>query len=321
MYTFEFDRYRFDPADGRLTERSGEAEVHLRPQASRLMEHLVENPSAVIDRETLIRIVWGEDAVVDFEAGLAALMRELRQALQKLGGDPQLIETVPRRGYRLRSEVKRVSRREPERPVQARRPRTFLFTAALAVGFGIVAMVLVAAFSERSSFKLFGLFESKPQAASGTPSSRTDRVHALAILPIERFGAEADPPARAGILLADQLLAELWQAELDNLELIGRAGMRPYAGREDVSAAVARDLGVDLLIEGSLRVDAGQWRVDVRLLSLPPGRVVWSQTISGDEASLPTTRIATELVEQLRRDWPEMLATLDQSPGRDNTAR
>ena len=106
MRALEFDKFIFDPADGRLASRAGSAEVHLRPQAGKLLVRLLSQPRTVIDRDTLVRAIWGEDTVVDFESGLAALLRELRQAIQSLDGDPALIETVPRRGYRLRADVR-----------------------------------------------------------------------------------------------------------------------------------------------------------------------------------------------------------------------
>src|SRR6056297_1355299 len=287
MRVFEFDKFLFDPADGRLARRGDSAEVHLRPQAGKLLLRLLAQPHTVVDRGALIREIWGEDTVVDFESGLAALLRELRQAVQSLGGDPALIETVPRRGYRLHTDVRRIenSARHSARSGDAR----WKTSAAIA------SVVLVAA-------ALAAVAWWRHSPVSGLAS---DSPHQLAILPLERFGDPDHPPARAGILLADGILAALWRADLDNLELIGRAGMRPYAGREDVVSAVAADLGVDLLIEGSIRFTDDGWQVDIRLMQVPPGRVVWSQTLAGEDPALPTGAVAAELVSRLAGDRSE----------------
>lgn len=301
MQSYEFDRFTFDPADGRLGVVSGPDEVHLRPKASVLLGRLLAAPQTVIDRETLVREIWGEDAVVDFESGLAALLREVRQAIQALGGDPALIETVPRRGYRLRTEVRRRDdfRPGPAVPQSGRRSGRRRAVTGIAGGIGIALAVAAAV-----------LAIDWPRD-SALPAGDAPGPYQLAILPLDRFGDPGYPPVRADILLADAILAALWRAELGRLELIGRAGMRPYAGRQDVVAAIAADLGVDLLMEGSVRVSSGGWQVDLRLLQVPPGRVVWSYAIEGEEPALPTDAAASELVERLAEAWPELRKDLN----------
>ncbi|MEX2499671.1 MAG: winged helix-turn-helix domain-containing protein [Wenzhouxiangellaceae bacterium] len=291
MQNYQFDQFIFDPADGRLGRVDEAGDVHLRPQAGSLLLHLLEHPQTVLDRETLCHAVWGPDAVVDFESGLAALLREIRQALEKLGGDARLIETVPRRGYRLRAEVGRASENAPpnNKTPDNKSPGHAVWIVATLV---ILAAALV-------------WWRSEP------PPVPAARPYQLAILPLERFGDPDYPPAQAGILLADGVLAALWRGELEHLELIGRAGMRPYAGREDVVSAIAADLDVDLLIEGSIRADSGQWQVDLRLLAVPSGRVIWSQTVDGNDPALPVSDIAGTLVDRLRQDWPRLRESLD----------
>lgn len=293
MQIYQFEQFVFDPADGRLARVDGAGEEHLRPQAGSLLQYLLEHPQTVVGRETLCREIWGEGAVVDFDSGLAALLRELRQALERLGGDPQLIETVPRRGYRLKVEV---SQDSVGAAANSRRPGHAVWL------FGSV-LILAAAFA---AFILW---------RSDVPPTGWSGPHQLAILPLERFGEPGLRPDRAGILLADSILAALWRAELEELELIGRAGMRPYAGRDDVVAAVAADLGVNLLIEGSIRAEPERWQVDLRLLAVPAGRVIWSQTLDGNDPVLPVSDIARTLVGQLSGEWPQLRDSLDSGRG------
>lgn len=309
MKIYEFDEFRFDPADGRLAARAGSTEVHLRPQAGKLLVRLLAQSRTVVDRDTLVAEIWGRDTVVDFEAGLAALLRELRQAIQSLGGDPALIETVPRRGYRLRAEVRQIEHDErsmtaPRRRRNSKTPMVVATIAATIAAIVVAAIVVVVMLRDGGAWWRNG--------TGAAPGQVPDQTHQLAILPFERFGDPDYPPARAGILLADGILAALWRTELERLELIGRAGMRPYAGREDVVTAVAADLGVDLLMEGSIRFAPDGWQVDLRLLQVPPGRVVWSHAIEGGEPPLPTGAAASALVDQLAEAWPELRKELNQ---------
>ena len=171
-----------------------------------------------------------------------------------------------------------------------------------AIAIGLVMLLAVTRWSAIAWWRSFAGFRDD---ATDSPSisSQSCRLIASAIRII--------PREQAGILLADGILAALWRAELENLELIGRAGMRPYAGREDVVSAVASDLDVDLLIEGSIRFASDDWQVDIRLMQVPPGRVVWSQTVAGDDPALPTGAVAAELVDQLADDWPEIRKELN----------
>lgn len=302
----QFGPCQFDPSDGRLTGPTSDQAQTLRPQLGRLLEAFIEQPGEVLDREHLCRAVWDESAVVDFESGLAALLRELRQALDKVGAGSDLIETVPRRGYRLRVDP------EPT-PVAAgsagRGP-----SRRAAWGMVAVALVVVLAVS---LLLLNGSESGSLPGASPTVSSTSLPVEppggdpSLAIVPFEVYGpsdqSESDA-RRLQLLMADSLLARLWQAELPGLVLIGRTAIRPYETRQDLAVAVAEDLGVDLLLEGGLVFDRDDgWRIDARLLRMPQGNVLWSgqaDWVGGPNRSLAEP--AENLVSQLVLAWPAL---------------
>jgi DNA-binding winged helix-turn-helix (wHTH) protein/TolB-like protein len=293
-----FDQFAFDPADGRLERLDGGAAVTLRPQVASLLNALLDAPRTVIDRERLCRAVWGEGAVVDFDAGLAAIVRELRQALEQLGGRASLLETMPRRGFRFGADVRRESApvpgvtadtRDAGVPGPARRSRRWLLLAALAS-----AMLLAWLIARWAN----------PPLAPLPPDDAGELT--LAVLPFERLDDAPADSTRLELLLADAMLVQLWQAELDGVALIGRATLLPYGSREDVAGAVARDLGVRLLIEGSIVRDGTEWQVTARLLDMPHGRVAWSETVTWrDGDALPVRDSAIRLVESLGRAWAE----------------
>jgi TolB-like protein len=146
------------------------------------------------------------------------------------------------------------------------------------------------------------LYASAPERRDGAAAAM-DVSRTLAVLPFQAY-QQPDTAPRLELLLADALLAELWRAELADVVLIGRATLLPYAGREDVAGAVARDLGVGLLIEGSVIRDASGWRVTARLLEMPAGQVLWSATETAPGAGpLPVQEVVERLVGSLEAAW------------------
>ena len=290
-----FAHCRFQPDDGQLAAEDGSGRLEkLRPQAARLLQFLLDNADEVIDRERLADVVWSDGRIVDFEAGLAALVRELRQAFVAVGGSAEWIETIPRRGYRLRfPEESNAAQAVPPPPSDS---PTFKLGPATAEGTASNArsarrrqrqrLVLVLSLGLLAMIVLGSLLG--PQRAELPTETIRPQTPSLAILPFDVFAdlaASSMQAERLQLILADRLLAALWEASPEGLALIGRAAINPYRGRDDVAQAVAQDLGVDLLIEGVVlpHGDAGL-TVEARLLQMPQGQLLWTASIEWPEA-------------------------------------
>ena len=85
---------RLDPAQ-RTATRAG-ARLPLSPKEFAVLEYLLTNRDRVVSAEELLDRVWDE-AADPFTTTVKATMNRLRTKL----GDPPLIETVPRAGYRI----------------------------------------------------------------------------------------------------------------------------------------------------------------------------------------------------------------------------
>jgi Tol biopolymer transport system component/DNA-binding winged helix-turn-helix (wHTH) protein len=99
---------RFGPfaLDVRSGELRGDGRaVTLQDQPLRLLTALLENPGELVTRDELRRRLWPADTYVDFEHGLNAAVKRLRDALGDSAETPRYVETVPRRGYRLAAAV------------------------------------------------------------------------------------------------------------------------------------------------------------------------------------------------------------------------
>jgi DNA-binding response OmpR family regulator len=85
---------RLDPAH-RVASRGGEP-LALTPKELALLEYLLTARGRVVSAEELLERVWDENAN-PFTTTVKVTIRRLRAKL----GDPPLIETVPRGGYRI----------------------------------------------------------------------------------------------------------------------------------------------------------------------------------------------------------------------------
>src|SRR5579863_7800962 len=109
---------RFGPfevdLEGRRLLKSGMA-IALREQSFQVLTALMERPGEIVTREELRRRLWSSDTFVDFEVALNSAVSRLRDALGDSASSPSVIETIPKRGYRLIAPI-------PKRPAVAVMP-------------------------------------------------------------------------------------------------------------------------------------------------------------------------------------------------------
>src|SRR5712664_2509455 len=94
-----FGLFEIDVPAGELRE-SG-VKLKLQEQPFQILCMLVEHPGEVVTREELRNRLWPADTFVDFDHGLNAAIKRLRDALGESAEKPIFIETLPRRGYRF----------------------------------------------------------------------------------------------------------------------------------------------------------------------------------------------------------------------------
>src|SRR5258707_5827857 len=75
--------------------------VLLREQPFRVLRMLVERAGKIVTREEIRQTLWPNDTIVDFDHSINTTIKTLRRALGDSAENPQYIETLARRGYRL----------------------------------------------------------------------------------------------------------------------------------------------------------------------------------------------------------------------------
>lgn len=95
---YEFGRFRVNDSEKTLLE-NGEI-VHLPPKVFDTLLLLVENSGRIIGKEEILQTVWADSFVEDNN------LQQHISLLRKTLGDAQIIQTVPKRGYRFTATVK-----------------------------------------------------------------------------------------------------------------------------------------------------------------------------------------------------------------------
>ncbi|WP_405282935.1 winged helix-turn-helix domain-containing protein [Gaopeijia maritima] len=204
---------RFDAESGDMRGPDGRS-GRLAPQPARLLALLVAHRGSVVSRAEIADHLWPAGAG-DADAGIAFAIREIRKGLEAAGADADLVETIPRRGYRLRARP-RVDQGAARAPTGAR--VAMLATVAL-VAWAVVTL-----------------------APRGTPG--------VAVFP----WADANDPSidtAPPVDLGARVTTRLTRAFADRLGVIGPNGVADLEGPTDTDGAAA--LGACLVISGSVR--------------------------------------------------------------------
>ena len=220
-----FGPFTLDGHSGEL--RNGPTRLKVPDQSIAILQALLERPGELVTREALRNRLWGPDTFVDFEAGLNAAVRRLREALNDSADVPRYVETLPRRGYRFIAPVEGASSAAPPAPaalVGAEAPASAPTETARAGRVRLRHVVLATL-----ALALFGaaLWAGlRPDNAAPTESTRRP-------VPITRFpGLEVEPAFSP----TGNLVAFAWNGENeDNFDIY----LRAIDGRSDASVSPA----------------------------------------------------------------------------------
>ena len=122
-----------EPRQNRIVR--GDTEVHLEPRVMDVLVCLAARAGEVVSRDTLNEQVWRDVVVTD--QAVTNCISELRQHLRDDRAAHRVIETIPKRGYRLVAAVHPAR----ARPTGVNPPRSRRWVFAL----GMLALVVLAA--------------------------------------------------------------------------------------------------------------------------------------------------------------------------------
>lgn len=260
-----FGAYEFNPYSRELRKEG--MRVRLEGQPLAILEVLLERPGELVTREELQKRLWPEDTFVDFEHSLNAAVKRLRAALNDSADQPRYIETLARRGYRFVAPVGgSVADRESEKAVLIPpEPQ-----AQAAVGFGrrLLWLVVVAAVCVLGLAGWGWRLWRNRQATPALPP-----VRSLAVLPLQNLSG--DPSQE---YLADGMTEELIGrlANIHGLRVISRTSAMHFKNTQLSVPEIAKTLGVDAIVEGSVIREGSQVRVHAQLIRGASDEHIWA---------------------------------------------
>ncbi len=247
-----FDRFRLDP-DKRVLLRDEEI-VHLTPKAFDLLLVLADHPGIVVTKDELMRVVWA-DSVVE-ESNLTQTIFMLRKALGD-GSRQRYIVTVPGRGYRFVPELAATLESERGSPALV----TANPFAASWRQWAAVCLLAVAVLTGYVGFR--------------THPARAEESSKLAVLPLENLTGD---PSQDYFVdgLTEELIARLGRVDPGHIGVIARESAMHYQHVSKGLDAIARELNVQYVLEGSVRNDAGNVRITTQLVRVKDQRPLWT---------------------------------------------
>ncbi len=209
MHEIRVGEWLIEPDLNRMTR--ADRQVTLEPKAIEVLLCLVKGAGEVLSKKEIIKTVWADTYVSD--GVLTYCISELRKAFGDDAKNPQVIQTIPRRGYRLMAQSTEVRSETGSRP-----------------------SVAVLAFSDMSAEK------------------------------DQEYFCDG---------IAEEILNNL--AHVKGLNVAARTSSFAFKGKSEDIRIIGRKLGVDAVLEGSVRKSGTRLRIASQLIKVADGYHLWSE--------------------------------------------
>lgn len=236
---------------------------------------LIEERGQLVTREQITERIWGRDVFVDADTSINSAIRKIRQVLRDEAENPRFVQTITGRGYRFIAPLvspnapdEAIAPKEessppvaPENAPKSTRRRRYWMTGLVAAG---LLLGLVAATARRH--QLF----TKPRPAV---------IRSIAVLPLENLTGNPEQQYFADGI-TDALITTL--AHIRQLRVISRTSAMHYRNTRKTLPEIARELGVDAVVEGSVSRSGRRIRMNAQLIQASTDRHLWAESYDRD---------------------------------------
>ena len=302
---FELDRARFE------LRRNG-CPLKLERIPLELLILLAEKDGNVVTRQEIIQRLWGGGVHVDTEHGINTAIRKIRLALRDDSEDPHFIQTVTGKGYRFvgkrlapppiapagagleagngkwagfpRDSAPVPTRSLPSTPEQ--NPGNSRWQQPAVWASILAAVLCVAAY--------FGWRQSWVGGAAGPGHVM------LAVLPFENLSVNPNDDYFSDGL-TEEMITQLGALSPDHLGVIARTTSMAYKHTAKTVQQIGRELGVDYVLESSVRRESDHLRIGAQLIRTRDQVQIWAHNYDRHISGSLTLQeeVAREVADQI----------------------
>jgi serine/threonine-protein kinase len=124
-------------------------------------------------------------------------------------------------------------------------------------------------------------------------------ISSVAVLPLQNLSGD---PAEEYFVdgMTDELIAQL--AQVRALKVISRTSVMPYKNQPKPLRDIARELGVDAIVEGTVRRSGDRVRITAQLIAAPTDHHLWAQSFDRELRDVLTlqSEVARAIVREIR---------------------
>jgi len=263
---FRFADFEFDCHSGELRRNGTSLKLQLQP--ARVLAVLIRRAGQVVSRQELAEEVWGADTFVDFEQGLNYAVRQIRTVLGDDAEQPRFLETLPKRGYRFIASLKEVAPEEPVLSVTASEQSLVRHGTSTRVAIALIAVGVIAA------ALVIGLRLRRRQ-----PTGANGPIASLAVLPLHNLSNDPEQQYFSDGM-TDELITDL--AKAGSLRVISHTSVERYKDTKRPLPEIARELGVDAIVEGTVLRSNDRVRITAQLIDARSDQHLWADSYEGD---------------------------------------
>jgi len=308
---FEFGDFKVDCNRFELS-RAGRA-LKLERKPMELLILLAAGNGHLVTRTEIIERLWDSEVFVDTEHGINTAIRKIRQVLDEDPERPRFIQTVTGKGYRF---IAPIATAEPSLSGdQSQLSPTE--TNLLDIGDAVAYPVLAAASPTQSQtahdatqhrettpgnahnsrlilwLATFGAavvlaFIAISPAARGLAArflglSARPQISSLAVLPLDNLSGDPSQDYFADGM-TDELITML--AKNSTLRVVSRTSVMQYKGVRRPLPEIARALGVDGILEGSIARSGEKVHMTIQLIQAPSDTHLWAESYDRDASDI-----------------------------------
>src|SRR5882672_1648116 len=267
-----FENYELDLTAEELRKQG--SSLKLQPQPFKILAYLATRPGELITRQELRDHVWPGDTFVDFDLAINQAIKQIRAVLNDDAERPRVIATLPRRGYRFIAKtvlaaaadvpLRQVSDEGHEESTKNPAastpsvPRTL--RARPWVALGAVVLLIAAMIAYRF-------------AAPKRPAAQMRIV----VLPFQNLTGDPNQEFFADGM-TEEMISELGAMDPKRLGVIARTSAVKYKNSGKGIDQIGHELGVDYVLEGSVREAGSRVRVTAQLIRVSDQMHVWSES-------------------------------------------